>query len=155
MKIHLANEQTALPIDQERLVSEIESLALGAGFTGELSVALVTDAAIHELNREFLGHDYGTDVLAFPLGDTDGPDEGEVVVSAERAIAEASERGVAPGAELLFYIAHGILHLCGFEDHEPEEARRMHAVALKLLRSLGYRNKIAARQRGEGPDLGS
>ncbi len=149
MKIHLTNNQSALPIDEARLLSEIESLALGAGYSGELSVALVTDASIHELNREFLNHDTVTDVLAFPLGDADGPDEGEVVISAERAIAQAKERGVTPVAELLFYIAHGILHLCGHDDHDPYAARRMHAVALKLLRSIGYRNKIAARQRGE------
>jgi len=147
VKIHLTNDQTALPIDEARLLSEIEALALGAGYSGELSVALVTDASIHELNRKFLDHDYATDVLAFPLGDADGPDEGEVVVSAERAIAEAKGRGVAPDAELLFYIAHGILHLCGHDDHDPTAARRMHAVALKLLRGLGYRNKIAERQR--------
>ena len=149
MRVHLTNEQTALAIDENSLTVEIESLAGGAGLTGELSVALVTDAAIHELNREFLGHDYATDVLAFPLGDAEGPEEGEVVVSAEKAIAEAKERGVDPDAELLFYIAHGILHLAGFDDHDSCSARRMHAVALKLLRGLGYRNKIAARQRGE------
>lgn len=146
--IVLTNEQESLEIDEDRLHREITALALGAGFTGELSVALVTDAAIHELNREYLGHDYATDVLAFPLGD-EGEQEGEVVVSTERAIAEALERGVAVEAELIFYIAHGILHLAGYDDHEPADARQMHAVALKLLRGLGYRNKIAARQRGE------
>jgi probable rRNA maturation factor len=141
----LTNEQDALPIDEDHLTGEIDRLARGAGFTGDLSVALVTDAVIHELNRDFLGHDYPTDVLAFPLGDG----EGEIVVSAERAIAEAGERGVSPGAELRFYIAHGILHLAGHDDHDPREARRMHAVALRLLKGLGYRNRVAARQRGE------
>jgi probable rRNA maturation factor len=144
LTLRLANEQDALPIDEDRLREEIAALAAGAGYRGDLSVALVTDAAIHELNREFLDHDYPTDVLAFPLGD-----EGEVVVSAERARSEAGERGVTAMAELMFYVAHGILHLAGHDDHDPAEARRMHAVALKLLRGLGYRNKIAARQRGE------
>ena len=149
MRVQLTNEQDALPIDEERLRGEIEALARGAEYSGDLSVALVTDAVIHELNRHFLGHDYATDVLAFPLGDEEGPAEGEIVVSAERAVAEAGERGVEPFAELVFYIAHGILHLAGYEDHEPGEARKMHAVALRLLRGLGYRNRIAARQRGE------
>ncbi len=148
MRVVLTNVQDALPIDEDRLLGEIESLARGAGFSGELSVALVTDAAIHDLNRDYLGHDCATDVLAFPLGE-EGEEEGEVVVSVERAITEAGERGVLAEAELIFYIAHGILHLTGYDDHEPEAARRMHAVALRLLRGLGYRNSIAARQRGE------
>jgi probable rRNA maturation factor len=145
MKVFLTNDQSTLTIDEDRLVGEIETLAAAAGYRGELSVALVTDRMIHELNRKYLSHDYPTDVLAFPLD----AGEGEVVVSAERALSEATERGVAPYAELLFYIVHGILHLAGYEDHDRAKAREMHSVALKLLRGLGYRNKIAARQRGE------
>ena len=138
--IHLANEQDAIPIDESRFLSEVEALAKGAGFAGDLSLAVVTDKAIHDLNRRYLDHDYPTDVLAFPLDE----EEGEVVVSADRALAEAGDRGVDPHAELLLHVVHGILHLSGHDDHDPEDARRMHEASLELLRGIGYRNRIAA-----------
>jgi probable rRNA maturation factor len=104
----------------------------------------VTEKEIRRLNLRFLDRDEATDVLAFPLEE----DEGEVVVSAERALAIAKELGVDPEAELMLYVVHGILHLVGYDDHDADEARRMHARALRLLRSAGYRNRITVRNRG-------
>ncbi|MHC4470030.1 MAG: rRNA maturation RNase YbeY [Planctomycetota bacterium] len=137
MSVSIANEQEALPLSADRLRREAEEVAKRAGFGGELSVAIVTDEAIRKLNREFLEHDYATDVLAFPIDE----EEGEVVVSAERALEEAAERGVDPLSELMLYVTHGILHLAGWDDGEPEEARRMHEEALGLLEALGYENR--------------
>ena len=138
MRVTLTNEQTGLSFDEGRFVQEVTTLATEAGLRGELSVAVITDDAIHALNREFLSHDYATDVLAFPLDE----EEFEVVVSADRAREEAASRGVEPLAELMLYVAHGILHLAGYDDHDPDDARRMHEATLKLLRPLGYRNTI-------------
>jgi probable rRNA maturation factor len=147
VSVAVVNEQEAFPLDEERLRGEIETLAGRAGYEGELTVAVVTDAAIRDVNRRFLDHDYATDVIAFPLEEGIG----EVVVSAERALAVAAERDVAPMAELMLYVVHGILHLVGYDDHEPEDARRMHEESLKLLRSAGYRNTIPPEEaRGHG-----
>ncbi len=137
MEITVTNDQDALPVDGERLEREVATIAARAGFGGDLSVALVSDVAIRELNRKFLDHDYVTDVLAFPLSE----EEGEVVVSAERALEEAGERGVEPLSELMLYVAHGVLHLSGRNDEEPEEARRMQEEAVAILRDLGYENE--------------
>ena len=138
MTVTATLDQDVLPLDEERFLREVAALAAGAGYEGDLSVAVVTDEAIHELNREFLQHDYPTDVLAFPLDEA----ESEIVVSAERAVEEARERGVPPLAELMLYVVHGLLHLAGHDDHDPDRARLVHAESLKLLRGLGYRNRI-------------
>ena len=144
MRLLLANEQDALPLDEKTLAEEIETLAGRAGYEGELSVVIVSDAEMRGLNRRFLDRDRTTDVLAFPLEE----DEGEVVVSAERACAVAAELGVEPRSELLLYVVHGVLHLMGHDDQDPEDARRMHAAALKLLRAAGHRNRITPPKRG-------
>ena len=143
--IALTNRQTALPIDEAALTEQIERLVAAAGWKGELSVAIVDDAQIREINRHFLDHDYATDVLAFPLDD----EEGEIVLSAERALAEAAERGVEPLAELMLYVVHGLLHLMGYDDHAPESAGKMHRGSLRLLRDLGFENAIPPEEWGK------
>lgn len=103
-----------------------------------LNVIVVDDRSIRVLNRRHLRHDRATDVIAFPLGDCaarpHGPDAharatrdllGEVYVSATTARRESRRRGIPAGEELTRYVVHGILHLCGFDDHEPEDRRRM------------------------------
>ena len=143
MSVVVTNEQTSLEFDGVKFLTDVTALAQGAGYEGDLSVAVVSDEAIHELNRRFLDHDWPTDVIAFPLDEG----EGEVVVSADRAREEAGERGVEPVAELLLYVVHGILHLVGHDDHEPEDALAMHDLSLNLLQRLGYRNTIPPEER--------
>lgn len=113
----------------------------------EISVAVVDDSAIHSLNRRYLGHDRATDVLAFDLSDDDGPGagdspavgvQGQIVVNAEMATREATERGIAVMAELMLYVAHGCLHLLGYNDLEDPQASRMHCREDELLSQLGY-----------------
>ncbi|HYC78011.1 MAG TPA: rRNA maturation RNase YbeY, partial [Planctomycetota bacterium] len=100
---------------------------------------VVDDAAIRRVNREALGHDYETDVITFDLSTPGaGPVEGEIVVSSEFAAREAAERGHAAEAELLFYVCHGLLHLCGYDDAEPSARAAMLARQAGYLRELGY-----------------
>jgi len=143
--IVLTNRQTAFPLDEPGLTEQIERLAAAAGWKGELSVAIVDDAQIREINRRFLDHDYATDVIAFPLDD----EEGEIVISADRALAEASERGVEPLAELMLYVVHGLLHLLGYDDHDREAAGEMHRESLRLLKDLGYQNVVPPEEWGK------
>jgi probable rRNA maturation factor len=104
----------------------------------DLSIALVDDARIRELNRQYLNHDYATDVLSFRLDDgADGCLAGEVVVSAERACAEADARGISPSSELLLYVVHGCLHLVGYDDQESGDFEAMHRREAELLAELG------------------
>jgi rRNA maturation RNase YbeY len=65
--------------------------------------------------------------------------EAEVVVSAERALAEARSRGLPPQGELLLYCIHGLLHLAGYEDATPAGRRRMWRRQLRHLAGAGFR----------------
>ena len=94
---------------------------------GEVTVVLVDDAQIAELNRKFLGRDFPTDVIAFDLGGDPAPEgpSGEIYVSLERAEEQAREFGVPLEEEVARLMFHGLLHLAGFEDGTPEEEERM------------------------------
>jgi probable rRNA maturation factor len=106
----------------------------------ELSVALVNDARMSQLHREFMGLSGPTDVLTFPLEMTrDGnkATAGEVVVCVPEARRRAKEHGVPVAHELLLYALHGMLHLSGFDDRTQAGFRRMHAKEDEILTHLG------------------
>jgi probable rRNA maturation factor len=105
----------------------------------ELSILLVGDRRIRTLNREWRGKDAATDVLSFPLSDPPGigPLLGDVVISLDTAIRRAKQDGRPAGAELERYLAHGLLHLLGFDHERPADARRMAAREAALARSEG------------------
>lgn len=110
----------------------------------EISVAIVDDPTIHQLNRQFLQHDYPTDVLTFPL---ESPEEngllaGEIIVSWDTAQRHAAELGLSAEGELLLYVVHGTLHLLGFDDHEAEEAAAMRNAERDCLKQLGFPYKF-------------
>jgi rRNA maturation RNase YbeY len=112
---------------------------------GELSVAAVGDAEMRRLNARYHGSRGATDVLAFDLG---GPPAarlvGEVVISADTAARQARRAGVPVALELDLLLVHGLLHLTGYDDRAPEEARRMHERARAIL-SRGGRARIPGR----------
>ena len=116
--IHLTNAQRRVAIPAVR----VRRLALGIAGPRPLSIAFVTDAAIRRINRTFLQHDFATDVLSFPLG---GDPWGELVISAPYAAREARARGIPVEEELLRYVAHGLLHLLGYDDRDPSAKARM------------------------------
>jgi probable rRNA maturation factor len=104
------------------------------GYRGvELSVALVDDAIIHALNRTYRHKDKPTDVLAFPLqemaaGDRPAPGLlGDVIVSIETARRQAKRRRRPLLAELTLLLAHGLLHLVGYDHRDDAEERAMTA----------------------------
>jgi probable rRNA maturation factor len=100
----------------------------------EVHVTVVDDRRIRALNARYLGIRRATDVLAFDLTGP-GPARlwGEVVVSAETAARQARRLGVPLAAELDLLVVHGLLHLAGYDDHEPRQARRMHRRAREIL----------------------
>ena len=107
----------------------------------ELSLVLVSDPVMHELNRTWRGKDRPTDVLAFAQGEgEDGAPEGllgDVVISVDTARRQAAEHGHSLTAEGERLLVHGLLHLLGY-DHERSapEARRMLRKERALLRAL-------------------
>ena len=124
--IQLTDQQSTLPVDVQRLKQAARLILEDHGPDAvQVSIAVVDDLTIHELNRRFLQHDYPTDVLSFVLEQQDGRLEGEVIVSTDTAVVQAGEYGVQPADELLLYVVHGVLHLVGFDDKSPDLRQRM------------------------------
>lgn len=115
----------------ERAVQE--TFAAGGERRGELSLTLLGDAAIRALNREYLGKDRVTDVLAFSLGSEDRP-VGDVYVGADQAARQAEEYGVSVAEELVRLTIHGTLHVLG-HDH-PEGPERTESPMYRMQEAL-------------------
>lgn len=138
INIEVANEQSSLDVDAERLRQVAAAILSDSDYAeGELSLAVVDDEAMHVLNRRHLDHDYPTDVLSFVLDEGPGRLEGEVIVSADTAIANAGEYGWSPDDELLLYVIHGVLHLVGHRDKADDEVAAMRAAEARYLRLAG------------------
>ncbi len=106
----------------------------------ELSLSLVRDPAIRKLKREYFGIDAATDVLSFPAGDFPGGGLrplGDIVISLDTARRAAKELGTTLERELALYLAHGLLHLLGFDHQKPADARKMERLERKLLGHAG------------------
>jgi len=107
----------------------------------EISIAIVDDAEIRKVNRQFLNRKSTADCLSFDLSDDDtegAPESFELVVNAEIAVKEANLRGHSSESELALYITHGLLHNLGFDDSQPEQAKKMHHTEDEILQQLGY-----------------
>jgi probable rRNA maturation factor len=103
-----------------------------------LSLALLSDTQIADVNAKHLDQEGPTDVIAFDLRDgPDSPIEGEVVLSVDTARREAAARGHEVESELALYAIHGLLHLLGYDDHSEADATRMHETENDILSSLG------------------
>jgi len=109
---------------------------------GSLSLALVSNRQIRELNRQWRGKDYATDVLSFPL-ELDAPparlpwEFGEVVISVERAIEQAADLGHSVERELAFLFVHGCLHIFGFDHENRDDEKEMIGRQKDILQSAG------------------
>jgi probable rRNA maturation factor len=103
----------------------------------ELSLSLVRDSEMKELNALWRRRNETTDVLSFPGGEMPGPGRrvlGDVIISIETARSAAREFDSSLEDELDLYLAHGLLHLLGYDHHSPPEARKMEALERKLLK---------------------
>lgn len=81
-----------------------------------LSIVFCSDDYLLELNRQFLQHDYYTDILTFLMSERGAPVEGELYISVDRVCDNARALGVPTLQELRRVIIHGSLHLCGYKD---------------------------------------
>jgi probable rRNA maturation factor len=118
--------------------------AQGAGSVAEVGLVIATGERVQELNRDYLGEDEPTDVLAFSALEEGGeppfvqpPDGrlhlGEVIIAYPRAVTQAAEHGHPLERELAILLIHGLLHLLGYDHDEPDSALRMRAREAELL----------------------
>ena len=141
-EVEVSDAQRSIPIDPKAARRLVEDVLRGEGVaSASISLAFVDDPTIHRVNREFLDHDEPTDVVTFLLSDEeDGRLAGELVVSAETAARVAGELGADPWNEVALYVVHGLLHLCGCDDLDPESAAEMRAREDAALARVGLAN---------------
>ena len=141
MSAAVTNRQDRVPVSPVRLARSVERAlrAVGRG-AGDVDVLVVDDAAIKRLNRLHRGVGRRTDVLAYPLETpgTPSPLVGQIVISAETARRQARRLDVPLATELDLLVTHGVLHLIGYDDRDPVEARLMHERERRIL-SAGRR----------------
>jgi probable rRNA maturation factor len=126
-------------LDFQRLKAAAVAVLEGEGVReAKVTLAFVDSAHIHRLNKQFLKHDEPTDVITFPYTDPGAKKlEGEVVIGYEVAKENAADRGHELGLELLLYVIHGCLHLCGYDDTADKAAAKMRAKEREYLGKLG------------------
>jgi len=103
-----------------------------------VGIAIVDDAEIRKVNKQFLNCSSTTDCLSFNLSDNDAQKSFELVVNAEKAVKEANLRAHSSEAELALYVTHGLLHNLGFDDSTQGQAKKMHDAEDEILQQLGY-----------------
>jgi probable rRNA maturation factor len=139
-RISIAAPQEIVPLDRARLRETVRAVLEGEDVADyEISLAFVDNATIHRLNQRYLQHDEPTDVLSFPLSEPNAARlAGELVVGVEVAVEQAAARGHEVQAELALYVIHGLLHLCGYDDHEDADRAAMRQRERHYLQQLGF-----------------
>lgn len=121
---------------------------LDAPRLGEVSIALLNDADIQILNREYRGKDTPTNVLSFPMTspvtlrsmNEPIPILGDIIIARETVIREAGEKNIPVQNHLTHLLVHGVLHLQGYDHETDDEALIMEGLEIKTLKALGIDN---------------
>ena len=158
MKVAIRNNQKKFKVTKE--IRDLVRLAVKSaldymefGTKVEISLMFTDDAEIRELNREHRNIDRATDVLSFPLLEYDeegniieeymdfNPDGemflGDIVISLERASAQAEEYGHSFEREIGFLTVHSMLHLFGYDHMTPEDEEEMFGYQEDILKAMG------------------
>lgn len=144
MKIQIANKQKKIKIDKIKIRRTILKLLKFLDCADkEVSLSFVSDETIQQLNNQYRNNNKPTDVLSFSLQEGEfgniNPDIlGDIVISADTAMADAAKNGLSPEQEINFLIIHGLLHLLGYEHENTskEEKKKMQAKQRKLFSLL-------------------
>jgi len=123
---------------ESSIENAVNTAAAARGFSrGQIGVMITDDDTIHEINRRHLDHDFPTDVISFTYDRSETTVQGELVVSLCTARRLAQELGWDWRCELLLYVVHGTLHICGLEDSTSTQRAEMRSQEQAVLASLG------------------
>ena len=140
MAVRYHTDGCSYRLPQKRLTAAwLRRVAEQEGYTlAEVDYIFCSAERLLEMNRQYLGHDYFTDVITFDY-DEPGIISGDIVISLDTVRTNAEKFGKTYDEELRRVIIHGILHLCGINDKGPGEREIMEAAedkALKLLQEI-------------------
>jgi len=122
-----------------------EAALAGAEQDGDVVVLLTGDAEIAELNQRHRRKPGPTNVLSFPAPESARPHLGDVAVAYGVTAREASEQGKRLDHHLMHLVAHGVLHLVGYDHEDEAEAETMEALERRVLAGLGAPDPYAPR----------
>lgn len=147
MKLDVINLQKRYPIEKnkiKKLVRDVLKVEKKDKDDVELTIVFIDNKGIKEMNRNFLGHNYATDVLSFAYHEPSDENTitGEIIVSIEMAAQRSQKLGYSIEGEIALYMIHGLLHLFGYDDKQKRDAKKMHQREGELLLDLGYRVPI-------------
>jgi probable rRNA maturation factor len=100
---------------------------------GDLQYIFCSDDYLLDINRQYLNHDYYTDIITFDLSEKGHPINAEIYISVDRVRDNAREFGNSVRKELHRVIFHGALHLCGYKDKTPAQQKEMRKMEEKYL----------------------
>ena len=127
--ISFFKENTTFDIKQKNKIKAwLKNVAAGYGFeAGDLNYVFCDDEYLLEMNRQYLGHDYYTDIITFDSREDTASKrlDGDIFISVDTVRANGTEYGEGFDREIMRVIAHGLLHLIGFDDHTKAEQKQM------------------------------
>ena len=143
--VEVADEawRKALPMAETVAASAGEKALDLAKRHGEVAVLLTHDAAVRDLNARFRGKDQPTNVLSFPAPANPEGLLGDVAVAYETCAREAAEQGKSLADHLQHLVAHGVLHLVGYDHDVDADAEIMEALERRVLAALGVADPYA------------
>jgi probable rRNA maturation factor len=122
LTVTITNAQSQLPVEKKRLRQAVRMILEDESIQrAKIGVAVVDDPTIANLHQRYLDDPSPTDVLSFVLEASPKYIEGEIVVSADTALASAPDYHWPAADELLLYVIHGALHLVGYDDTTPKK----------------------------------
>ena len=138
IQIDINNKQDKIEIDQnyKKLFKKIAKIAADMENyeSGTVSVALIRNDEIRELNKKFRNKNESTDVLSFPM---DEKIWGDIIISVDKVIEQAEEYGHSIKRELTYLYTHGILHLLGYDHKEDSDKKIMRQKEEEILSEFG------------------
>ena len=130
------NDSTTYRLREKRKVAAwLKMVAEQEGYTlGDVTYIFCSSEVHRKMNIDYIGHDYFTDIITFDYSELkEGVVSGDIFIDVETVADNARIYGVTARQEMLRVVVHGVLHLCGQKDKEPEDEKEMHRKEDKYL----------------------